>query len=89
MTDGATVSRFLAVCSQQSALSDQCDLGVRFLDLRVARKPAGGSKLFFAHGIYTLMTVKVCAWMKSLEIDCDVIQRAVNSCVCLHTGGSG
>ncbi|XP_023282788.1 PI-PLC X domain-containing protein 1-like [Seriola lalandi dorsalis] len=44
--------------TQQSVLSDQCDLGIRFLDLRVARKPAGGSKLFFAHGIYTLMTVK-------------------------------
>ncbi|KAM6893925.1 PI-PLC X domain-containing protein 1 [Xenentodon cancila] len=43
--------------TQQSVLSDQCDLGIRFLDLRIARKPAGG-KLFFAHGIYTLMTVK-------------------------------
>ncbi|XP_078100240.1 PI-PLC X domain-containing protein 1-like isoform X2 [Sander vitreus] len=42
----------------QSVLSDQCDLGIRFLDLRIARKPAGGSKLFFAHGIYTLITVK-------------------------------
>ncbi|XP_074482751.1 PI-PLC X domain-containing protein 1-like [Sebastes fasciatus] len=44
--------------TQQSVLSDQCDLGVRFLDLRIARKPAGGNTLFFAHGIYTLMTVK-------------------------------
>ncbi|XP_030266085.1 PI-PLC X domain-containing protein 1 [Sparus aurata] len=44
--------------TQQSVLSDQCDLGIRFLDLRIARKPKGGSKLFFAHGIYTLMTVK-------------------------------
>ncbi|KAM4559548.1 PI-PLC X domain-containing protein 1 [Odontesthes bonariensis] len=44
--------------TQQSVLSDQCELGVRFLDLRIAKKPAGGSKLFFAHGIYTLMTVK-------------------------------
>lgn len=44
---------------QLSVLSDQCDLGVRFLDLRIARKPAGSSKLFFAHGIYTLITVKV------------------------------
>ncbi|KAM8722508.1 PI-PLC X domain-containing protein 1 isoform 2-T2 [Acanthopagrus schlegelii] len=42
----------------QSVLSDQCDLGIRFLDLRIARKPKGGSKLFFAHGIYTLITVK-------------------------------
>uniref|UniRef100_A0A667YR98 Zgc:112023 n=2 Tax=Myripristis murdjan TaxID=586833 RepID=A0A667YR98_9TELE len=44
--------------TQQCSLSEQCDLGVRFLDLRIARKPAGGSRLFFAHGIYTLMTVK-------------------------------
>ncbi|KAM8722507.1 PI-PLC X domain-containing protein 1 isoform 1-T1 [Acanthopagrus schlegelii] len=44
--------------TQQSVLSDQCDLGIRFLDLRIARKPKGGSKLFFAHGIYTLITVK-------------------------------
>nr|XP_040026347.1 PI-PLC X domain-containing protein 1-like [Gasterosteus aculeatus aculeatus] len=44
--------------TQQSVLSDQCELGVRFLDLRIARKPAGGNTLFFAHGIYTLMTVQ-------------------------------
>ncbi|XP_070711465.1 PI-PLC X domain-containing protein 1 [Pempheris klunzingeri] len=44
--------------TQQSVLSDQCDLGIRFLDLRIAMKPRGGSKLFFAHGIYTVMTVK-------------------------------
>eukprot|EP00064_Thunnus_orientalis_P015097 superscaffoldBa00002737_g15146 len=44
--------------TQQSVLSDQCDLGIRFLDLRIARKPAEGVKLFFAHGIYTLLTVK-------------------------------
>ncbi|XP_072238355.1 PI-PLC X domain-containing protein 1 [Leuresthes tenuis] len=44
--------------TQQSVLRDQCELGIRFLDLRIAKKPAGGSKLFFAHGIYTLMTVK-------------------------------
>ncbi|XP_047432869.1 PI-PLC X domain-containing protein 1-like isoform X2 [Mugil cephalus] len=54
--------------TQLSVLSDQCDLGVRFLDLRIAKKPAGGSSLFFAHGIYTLMTVKealgdLAAWL--------------------------
>ncbi|KAM9334414.1 PI-PLC X domain-containing protein 1 [Symphorus nematophorus] len=54
--------------TQQSVLSDQCDLGVRFFDLRIARKPAGGSELFFAHGIYTLITVKealdeLAAWL--------------------------
>ncbi|XP_069377569.1 PI-PLC X domain-containing protein 1-like isoform X2 [Paralichthys olivaceus] len=54
--------------TQQSVLSDQCDLGIRFLDLRIARKPAGGNTLFFAHGIYSLMAVKealdeVAAWL--------------------------
>ncbi|XP_028280388.1 PI-PLC X domain-containing protein 1 [Parambassis ranga] len=54
--------------TQQSVLSDQCDLGIRFLDLRIARKPAGGSTMFFAHGIYTLITVKealeeLAAWL--------------------------
>ncbi|XP_041834608.1 PI-PLC X domain-containing protein 1-like [Melanotaenia boesemani] len=44
--------------TQQSVLSDQCELGVRFFDLRIAKKPAGSSTLFFAHGIYTLITVK-------------------------------
>ncbi|XP_034534067.1 PI-PLC X domain-containing protein 1-like isoform X2 [Notolabrus celidotus] len=42
----------------QAVLTDQCDLGIRFFDLRIARKPGGGDKLFFAHGIYTIMTVK-------------------------------
>lgn len=45
--------------TQLSVLSDQCDLGIRFFDLRIAKKPAaGGDELFFAHGIYTLITVK-------------------------------
>ncbi|XP_051913714.1 PI-PLC X domain-containing protein 1-like isoform X1 [Hippocampus zosterae] len=44
--------------TQQAVLSQQCDLGIRFLDLRIARKPKDGSKLFFAHGIYTWITVK-------------------------------
>lgn len=50
---------FFPAFVKQSVLTDQCDLGIRFLDLRIARKSSGGSKLFFAHGIYTLMTVKV------------------------------
>ncbi|XP_034408800.1 PI-PLC X domain-containing protein 1-like isoform X2 [Cyclopterus lumpus] len=52
--------------TQQSVLSKQCELGVRFLDLRIARKPAGGHTLFFAHGIYTLMTEaldELAAWL--------------------------
>lgn len=45
--------------TQQSVLSIQCELGIRFLDLRIAKKPGRSRKLFFAHGVYTLMTVKV------------------------------
>ncbi|XP_040888456.1 PI-PLC X domain-containing protein 1-like isoform X2 [Toxotes jaculatrix] len=61
------IDRLLPCCTRpciyrwattQSVLSDQCDLGIRFLDLRIARKSAGGRQLFFAHGIYTLITVK-------------------------------
>lgn len=44
--------------TQESVLSAQCELGIRFLDLRIAKKPAGGATLFFAHGVYTLIAVK-------------------------------
>uniref|UniRef100_A0A3P9HF69 Phosphatidylinositol-specific phospholipase C X domain-containing protein n=1 Tax=Oryzias latipes TaxID=8090 RepID=A0A3P9HF69_ORYLA len=44
--------------TQQSILADQGDLGIRFFDLRIAKNPASSSNLFFAHGIYTLLTVK-------------------------------
>ncbi|XP_072304629.1 PI-PLC X domain-containing protein 1-like isoform X1 [Eucyclogobius newberryi] len=55
--------------TQRSVLSDQCDLGIRFLDLRIAKKPAGGA-ILFAHGVYTLTTVKealeeLCVWLES------------------------
>uniref|UniRef100_A0A8C5G0Z3 PI-PLC X domain-containing protein 1-like n=1 Tax=Gouania willdenowi TaxID=441366 RepID=A0A8C5G0Z3_GOUWI len=43
--------------TQQTSLRRQCDLGVRFLDLRIAKKPKSQC-LFFAHGLYTLTTVK-------------------------------
>nr|XP_057907192.1 PI-PLC X domain-containing protein 1-like isoform X1 [Doryrhamphus excisus] len=44
--------------TQQAVLGRQCDLGIRFLDLRIARKPKDCYDLFFAHGIYTWITVK-------------------------------
>ncbi|CAN9498286.1 unnamed protein product [Ophioblennius macclurei] len=44
--------------TQQSVLSQQCDLGIRFFDLRVAKKPEVGGDLFFAHGLYTKLSVK-------------------------------
>uniref|UniRef100_A0A8C6UE22 PI-PLC X domain-containing protein 1 n=1 Tax=Neogobius melanostomus TaxID=47308 RepID=A0A8C6UE22_9GOBI len=55
--------------TQSSVLSVQCELGVRFLDLRIAKKPARGATLFFAHGVYTLITVKealaeLSAWLE-------------------------
>lgn len=55
--------------TQRSVLRVQCELGVRFLDLRIAKKPAGGATLFFAHGVYTLITVKealeeLSAWLE-------------------------
>ncbi|KAM9820357.1 PI-PLC X domain-containing protein 1 [Neosynchiropus ocellatus] len=63
--------------TQQSVLSDQCDLGIRFFDLRIARKPAG-SRLFFAHGIYTLITVKealdeLAAWLDAHPLEVVII----------------
>lgn len=66
--------------TQQSVLSDQCDLGVRFLDLRIARKPEGGSKLFFAHGIYTLMTVKEALEILATWLDAHPKEIVIISC---------
>lgn len=56
--------------TQGSVLSAQCESGIRFLDLRIAKKPAGGATLFFAHGVYTLITVKealvgLSAWLEA------------------------
>ncbi|XP_039998324.1 PI-PLC X domain-containing protein 1-like [Xiphias gladius] len=66
--------------TQQSVLSDQCDLGIRFLDLRIARKPAGGGKLFFAHGIYTLMTVKEALGELATWLDAHPREVVIISC---------
>ncbi|MEQ2252766.1 hypothetical protein ILYODFUR_025248 [Ilyodon furcidens] len=66
--------------SQQSVLRDQCELGIRFLDLRIARKPAGGSRLFFAHGIYTLMTVKEALEELALWLDAHPKEIIIISC---------
>ncbi|MEQ2193847.1 hypothetical protein XENOCAPTIV_015970, partial [Xenoophorus captivus] len=64
----------------QSVLRDQCELGIRFLDLRIARKPAGGSRLFFAHGIYTLMTVKEALEELALWLDAHPKEIIIISC---------
>ncbi|XP_008297475.1 PI-PLC X domain-containing protein 1-like [Stegastes partitus] len=66
--------------TQQSVLSRQCDLGIRFFDLRIARKPTGGRKLFFAHGIYTLITVKEALDELSVWLDAHPKEIVVISC---------
>lgn len=45
--------------AQGGAISHQLDLGIRFLDLRIAHKIKDPDEVFyFAHGIYSLLTVK-------------------------------
>ncbi|KAM8872138.1 PI-PLC X domain-containing protein 1-like isoform 1-T1 [Synchiropus picturatus] len=71
----ACVSRWST--TQQSVLKDQCDLGIRFFDLRIARKPSS-SRLFFAHGIYTLITVKealdeLASWLDAHPLEIVII----------------
>lgn len=45
---------------QEDSISNQLDLGIRFLDLRIAHKIKDPDEVFyFAHGIYSLLTVKV------------------------------
>ncbi|XP_058468305.1 PI-PLC X domain-containing protein 1-like [Solea solea] len=66
--------------TQQSVLSDQCDLGIRFLDLRIARKPSGGSELYFAHGIYTLISVKEALYELTAWLDAHPKEIVIISC---------
>ncbi|XP_017293580.1 PI-PLC X domain-containing protein 1-like [Kryptolebias marmoratus] len=68
--------------AQESVLRDQCDLGIRFFDLRIAKKPAAGWKLFFAHGIYTLMTVMEA--LDELDVWLDAHPREVVIISCSH-----
>ncbi|XP_067230283.1 PI-PLC X domain-containing protein 1-like [Chanodichthys erythropterus] len=45
--------------TQEDSISNQLDLGIRFLDLRIAHKIKDPNDVFyFAHGIYSLLTVK-------------------------------
>ncbi|RXN33528.1 T-box-containing TBXT-like protein [Labeo rohita] len=45
--------------TQEDSITNQLDLGIRFLDLRIAHKIKDPDKVFyFAHGIYSLLTVK-------------------------------
>ncbi|XP_026876575.2 PI-PLC X domain-containing protein 1-like isoform X1 [Electrophorus electricus] len=46
--------------TQELIISSQLESGIRFLDLRIAHKPKDSDQsLYFAHGIYSLVTVKV------------------------------
>nr|XP_061802684.1 PI-PLC X domain-containing protein 1-like [Nerophis lumbriciformis] len=79
--------------TQQTVLSSQCELGVRFLDMRIAKKPKECSKLFFAHGIYTWITVKqealdeLAAWLDAHPKEIVIICCSHFSCLSLsdHT----
>ncbi|KAM9483753.1 PI-PLC X domain-containing protein 1 isoform 2-T2 [Clarias gariepinus] len=45
--------------TQDLSISSQLDAGIRFLDLRIAHKKKDSKRTFrFAHGIYSLLTVK-------------------------------
>ncbi|TRY65909.1 hypothetical protein DNTS_004582 [Danionella cerebrum] len=45
--------------TQEGTITEQLDLGIRFLDLRIAHKIKDSDQVFFfAHAIYSLLTVK-------------------------------
>lgn len=45
---------------QEDSVCNQLDSGIRFLDLRIAHRTNDPDEVFyFAHGIYSLVTVKV------------------------------
>lgn len=54
----STVCSCFQMIVQEKNISEQLDAGMRYFDLRVAGKPES-SDLFFYHGLYTTMTVKV------------------------------
>ncbi|KAJ8253164.1 hypothetical protein GJAV_G00209820 [Gymnothorax javanicus] len=57
--------------TQVQHISTQLDIGIRYFDLRIAHKTNDASnKLYFAHGVYTLRTVKdtlgdIAKWLNS------------------------
>ncbi len=57
---------------QEDSISNQLDFGIRFLDLRIAHKIKDPDKVFyFAHGIYSLLTVKV--WLMGILEECQFL----------------
>lgn len=50
-----------ATCvSQEYAIKQQLNCGVRYCDLRIAHRPNDSSTdLYFYHGVYTTLTVEV------------------------------
>ncbi|KAM4602118.1 regucalcin [Polymixia lowei] len=65
--------------TQECTISEQCDLGVRFFDLRIAKKPPE-ERLYFAHGIYTLLSVKEALWELACWLQDHPTEVAVVSC---------
>lgn len=62
---------------QEYTIKRQLDCGVRYCDLRIARRPNDSSTdLYFYHGVYTTLTVEVgeatrrCKLLHSLSVIC-------------------
>ncbi|KAJ8367683.1 hypothetical protein AAFF_G00311380 [Aldrovandia affinis] len=57
--------------TQMQGISTQLDIGIRYFDLRIAHKKCDApDTLYFAHGVYTLLTVKqtlrdIAQWLNS------------------------
>ncbi|XP_008323323.1 PI-PLC X domain-containing protein 1 isoform X2 [Cynoglossus semilaevis] len=66
--------------TQQTVLRDQCELGIRYLDLRIARKPAGGSRLYFHHAVYTLIAVEEALSELAVWLDAHPKEIVIISC---------
>ncbi|XP_056141149.1 PI-PLC X domain-containing protein 1-like isoform X2 [Lampris incognitus] len=65
--------------TQNFTISEQCDLGVRFFDLRIAKKPSG-DRVYFAHGLYTLQTVKEALWELACWLQAHPTEVTLVSC---------
>lgn len=79
---GDSLCSYFQMIVQEKNISEQLEAGMRYFDLRVAGKPES-SDLFFYHGLYTTMTVKVVALIHFHVILYTLI--AFNSLMCkLH-----
>ncbi|KAM7388645.1 hypothetical protein PAMP_024806 [Pampus punctatissimus] len=56
--------------TQDKSIEEQLSIGIRYFDLRIARKPGDSNDLYFTHVIYTYLTVletlsSVATWLES------------------------